>query len=303
MHIFELMKSLQARSVLEFGLISAALFFFMVVFKPFNFDSGSNEALTYLYLFLECVVIFFCQLITELVVNVCFKMPNDYSRDIRYQRKRLLLFFLILLPILTVFIGEFWCLIRYGWKHLDYFWIEDQGKFTLKWFLHQLMENAYVCVLVFAYMLILTNKRMKDHRIRELEAMNSMLEQAREEALPEEEGQIRRVTLRGEGKDTLELNPGEILFIESVANYVEIWYFEDGELRQKRMRSTLKAMEQSLAEYSYFVHCHRAFMVNINYITHIEGNAAGCQIQMMSIQKCIPVSKANIDSLRNALAK
>ena len=96
-------------------------------------------------------------------------------------------------------------------------------------------------------------------------------------------------------------NLNDILYIESIANYLSIWYFLDGELKQKRIRNTLKSVEETLAGNSFILHCHRAFLVNTRFITHVDGNAAGCQLHLFSIDKTIPVSKSNIKALRQAL--
>ena len=98
-----------------------------------------------------------------------------------------------------------------------------------------------------------------------------------------------------------EISVMDILYIESVANYLSIWYFLDGELKQKRIRNTLKNVEELLADYTFLLHCHRAFLVNTRFITHVDGNSAGCQLHMFSIERTIPVSKANIEALRQVL--
>ncbi len=86
-----------------------------------------------------------------------------------------------------------------------------------------------------------------------------------------------------------------------MANYLNISYFADGELRQKRIRNTLKNVEEMLSGCPFLFHCHRVFLVNIRFITHFEGNSDGCQLHMFSIDRTIPVSKANIDALRQVL--
>ena len=103
------------------------------------------------------------------------------------------------------------------------------------------------------------------------------------------------------GDLVLEIASENILYIESVANYLSIWYFDDGELKQKRIRNTLKNVEETLAGHPFLLHCHRAFLVNTHFITHVDGNAAGCQLHLFSIDRTVPVSKANIDALRQAL--
>jgi len=46
---------------------------------------------------------------------------------------------------------------------------------------------------------------------------------------------------------------------------------------------------------------HRAFLININFITQVSGNAAGYKVQLFSIDKQIPVSKANVTLFREKI--
>jgi len=297
------MRKITGRSILDFAIVSICIFLAFAVFQPFGMDGLEKDPINFWYLFQETGLIFISQVIAEMITVYVFRMPVDYSKDTPYQRKRLICFFLILLPLVSFLIEGFWNVVLHGWNHVGYMWRDQDGNFTMNNWLYQVVEDACVCVLVFGYMWILTTKRMKEYQIQQMATINSMLENAVEMKEADVDKPIEKVYIQGDSKEGIELCPSDILFVESVANYVEIWYFDNGEVCQKRLRSTLKAIEKILTSYEFMVHCHRAFLVNINFITHIEGNAAGCQIQLFGLQKSIPVSKANIELLRTALAR
>lgn len=297
------MRKISGRSILDYAIVSICIFLAFAVFQPFGMDGLEEDPINFWYLFQETGLIFISQVIAEVITVYAFGMPADYSKDIHYQRKRLLCFFLILLPLISFLLEGFWNIVLHGWDHIDYMWREQDGSFTLRNWLYQFVEDACVCVLVYGYIWILTTRRMKEYQLQQMASINSMLENAAESQEAEDEKPIEDICIHGDSKESLELCPSDILFVESVANYVEIWFFDNGEVCQKRLRSTLKAIEETLSPYEFMVHCHRAFLVNINFITHIDGNAAGCQIQLFSLQKSIPVSKANIELLRSALAR
>lgn len=48
----------------------------------------------------------------------------------------------------------------------------------------------------------------------------------------------------------------------------------------------------------HIFHIHRAFLVNLNFITQVSGNAAGNKLQLFGSDKVLPVSKANVPDFR-----
>ena len=105
----------------------------------------------------------------------------------------------------------------------------------------------------------------------------------RKENMPDE----KIITLSGNTKDTLTLFPHELLYMESVGNYVRIHYQLNGQISQKMLRATLQQMEELLCDYPFFVRCHRAFIVNTQQIEKIKGSHLWLKPAGMSI----PVSK------------
>jgi DNA-binding LytR/AlgR family response regulator len=43
--------------------------------------------------------------------------------------------------------------------------------------------------------------------------------------------------------------------------------------------------------YNYFYRCHRSYLVNLNYIRHISGNATGYKLHLEGVNDLIPVSR------------
>jgi len=105
----------------------------------------------------------------------------------------------------------------------------------------------------------------------------------RKENMPDE----KIITLSGNTKDTLTLFPRELLYMESVGNYVRIHYQLNGQTSQKMLRATLQQMEELLSDYPFLVRCHRAFIVNTQQIEKIKGSHLWLKPEGMNI----PVSK------------
>ncbi len=280
-------------------MMAAGFFLFFTLMKPWGIQNYVVDSLWYLQSLGCCTMIFLFSVLSEAVVTFIFDLPSDYSKDWPYQIKRETGFLLFLTVVLSAAIGQYFTIIQHGWKHWYYFWTDYQGDFTFKWYLDNAAQDVVWCIFVGLYWYFITKSRMKEHKIQELLTLNDTLDQAG----AVEEDKSDTVDITGDSRESLTVLPSDILFIESVANYLNIWYFQDGDLRQKRVRNTLKSVEDILSGYPFLLHCHRAFLVNTRFITHVDGNSAGCQIHLFSIERTIPVSKANIEALRCALRK
>ena len=76
------------------------------------------------------------------------------------------------------------------------------------------------------------------------------------------------------------------------------YYKEEGKEKHKLLRSTIKQMEETMQPFEYFVRCHRAYIVNINHIIHISGNAQGYRLNLTETTEEIPVSRTYLKNLK-----
>lgn len=89
------------------------------------------------------------------------------------------------------------------------------------------------------------------------------------------------------------VNSGNLYFLESDDNYIQVWYVNTaGEMKQYMLRCKLKTIEESFAD-STLVRCHRKYMVNLDKITTLrfEGGSYFIDLDMPGIDP-IPVSKS-----------
>ena len=124
------------------------------------------------------------------------------------------------------------------------------------------------------------------------------LNKALSERHKDEKGSNEMITLSGETKDSVTLLPQNIFYMEASGNYVDIYYKEEGKEKHKLLRSTIKQMEETMQPFEYFVRCHRAYIVNINHIIHISGNAQGYRLNLTETTEEIPVSRTYLKNLK-----
>lgn len=109
------------------------------------------------------------------------------------------------------------------------------------------------------------------------------------------------ITLEGSTKESIAINPNAILYIESAGNYINIVYYEESNIQKKMLRSTIKQIEELLQPYVSFIRCHRAFIVNINQISNILGNAQGYKLVLHHTDSVIPVSRTYMKQLKESI--
>jgi len=80
-------------------------------------------------------------------------------------------------------------------------------------------------------------------------------------------------------------------------NYVVI---NDITLSKQTFRSTLSKLADELLVYN-IVRCHRSYLVNINAIKSVSGNAQGLKLQLKNTEQIIPVSRKYISKIKTIL--
>ena len=101
----------------------------------------------------------------------------------------------------------------------------------------------------------------------------------------------------------LEVLPSQILYVEAMANYADIWYLDQDTPTHKLLRITLKEIKESLDSIPFMVQCHRAFIVNLNFVVTMTNRSNGYQLQMFGTEKQIPVSRTYTPLIKQKLQK
>lgn len=95
----------------------------------------------------------------------------------------------------------------------------------------------------------------------------------------------------------MEVLPSMLQFIEAEGNYINVFYLENGVSQKKTLRCTLKQVEELFKDYPNIIRCHRAFIVNIDKIKHVDGNAQGYRLHIDDTDRTVLVSRAYATSV------
>lgn len=109
------------------------------------------------------------------------------------------------------------------------------------------------------------------------------------------------ITLESENGSELKLDASKVRFVEAMQNYLTVWFMVDGKLKKEVLRSTLIAAEKQF-EHSAVVRCHRSYLVNVDAIEKVSGNAQGLKLKLQDVSDMeIPVSRSFIPTIKELL--
>jgi hypothetical protein len=104
-------------------------------------------------------------------------------------------------------------------------------------------------------------------------------------------------------KDFFEIPAVDILFVESMGNYINLHYLEDNNPLRKTLRNTIKNTQQFFTNTPQIIQCHRAYIVNIDKIIGIKGNSQGLRVKLSNCDTEVPVSRTYVDIVRRSLVE
>lgn len=94
-------------------------------------------------------------------------------------------------------------------------------------------------------------------------------------------------------KENISFNVNNLVYISSQGNYASFYILNDnGNLKEKILRVTLTKIEKELDDFVKIIRCHKSYIVNMKYITDINGNARGYLLKSEFISFEIPVSRS-----------
>ena len=313
------------RETLHIRVVSCAFMVLAIaIFKPFGLEVWQWQA--YIHLLSIFALGLFSCFLTEIILRYVVRMPRSYDRGISYIISRNLRFQCINTPLASLLI----CLYR----HFVMSELVEGNKLSWSNYLETLVIIAFLSFAIGLYWRFKFRTRYMAAELEETRLMNEQLKKLQSEAAPvtTERGQksdvgsqksdVRgkredvsdvshqtsdftwlgeTITLEGTTNEHVTLDISDLLYIEAVGNYVKIVSMQDNEIHTNMLRATMKQMEETLQSYPMIVRCHRAFMVNLGQVDQISSNSRVMQLVMRHSRDAIPVSRSNVNKLKELL--
>lgn len=101
-------------------------------------------------------------------------------------------------------------------------------------------------------------------------------------------------------KIALQVTPPNLFFVKSEGNYVEVFYHQNQKIQKELIRNSLKSIEEQLSAHDFF-RCHNRFLINLQHIQKVEGNARNFELELANVEEKIPVSRSRSEKLLELL--
>lgn len=284
-------NSFAKRTVVSIG-ISAFVFLFLFIFKPFELGTypGSQLLLSLGY----GLVTFIVMTLFNVVTLFSFK---NYFNETVWTTSKELFWMLLLISII-------------GISNTLYTMILGIGNFNFYSILYFEFYTLTIGFFPVSVSTLINYYRLKSGYEKNSEEINDQLTHLQhnsEEKNSNVSNQImsdEKITFTAEnGKDIFEFNVNAIQFIRSADNYIEVFYSENNhKISNQLIRSTLKKCEMILEHYDQFFKCHKSYLVNLQKVKKVSGNAQGYKLHLENVDELIPVSRIHNDTIKTKLS-
>ena len=238
-------------------------------------------------------------------------MPMDPKLPLNTVHRNSVVQYLINIPVLafvlTVFGGFFFCE-----DPLEPWW--HGGELHLTYYSEYIYYVSATCIFLYIGTYVRNRNWHLRYRLDEVRTINALLEERQKNIAEQNEKDIEKTDdnphedirlchlVGATGNSTLSLPPNNIIYVESMANYADVYYLENEEVRHKMMRITLKQIMESIGGEPFMVQCHRAFIVNLNFVVSMSNRNSAYQLQIFGTDKPIPVSRNNTAEVKEKLS-
>lgn len=109
---------------------------------------------------------------------------------------------------------------------------------------------------------------------------------------PNEKSGLKKISFKVQNSnEKLILFEEELIYIKSEGNYCQIFYHEKSSPKKIILRNTLKNMEESLKYSNRILRCHKSYIINLDKVLQVKGNARGYSFIVNVFNYPVPVSR------------
>jgi hypothetical protein len=240
--------------------------------------------------------------ISDFITICIFRFTQDPENE-RYTfwHKQQIVLSLLTILILGSLICSYNALLFTGSIYRG--WFYQDGTFTLSYLGEYCLYVAAISVFINIYLAYRRKNATLVHHLQKVTELNQILaERYNATASADAEKDTgQKIIIRGTTKESVELQPDNLLYIEAEGNYANVIQWIAGKTVRNTVRCTMKQIEESFADCPQITRCHRAFMVNVFQIRHLTGNSKGFQLTLNGTDQKVPVSKTYVANIHNLI--
>lgn len=250
-------------------LFSGFIFVFLLIFQPF----GISNIEYYKPMFIAGFsgITFIVLLFSFFVPPAIFKNFFDFNK---WTIKKNLIFIIVQFLIITVLNWIYNSIIGKG--------ITEQHSLFFFVFI-----TTSVGIIPTFFLIYITEKNLA--RKNQLIAAN-FTENAKHQKDTSKNTVINLVSKNNDETITIDLK--QLICVKSEGNYLKVYFLQENNVTSKLIRNSISKMEEQLIIFEQVKRCHRSFLVNLDKVEKMTGNARSLNLHISSIDFTIPVSRS-----------
>ncbi len=189
----------------------------------------------------------------------------------------------------TVLFGSLLLMIGISQFLVRDFIYDNPNNWTWMYFFEEIRNTFLVGTLFVLILMPLNYIRLNRAHLKAAAALNS---QPKIMHIPVDNRMIPIITQQK--SDDFELNPDQLVFAKAEGNYLELFLENKNQSSKLLKRMTLKELETQLETYPQFFKTHRSYLVNLQKVREVKGNAQGYQLHLKDYAVRLPVSRGMI---------
>ena len=201
----------------------------------------------------------------------------------------------------TVYRELNWTMINIGGiglcNYLFFVWLYS-GLWSLTGLLWFEMVTLGVSLFPMAFMILRKEAKAYKRYADESTRLNPGVRK-RHETFSAAEGNEIHIVAQNE-KESIQCPSGSLVLISAADNYISVYILEKGIIVRKLLRQTIQEAERQVSGTPSIFRCHRSYMVNLDHVNNIYGNAQGYKLDVDGIDFPVPVSRANNAAIQKA---
>ena len=254
---------------------------FLIYFEPFNLHLDTNENKVFQLSFFGCIttisLVFFLYVSPLLLPNLF----SDKNWKVGYQ----IIFVLLIILVITNF-NSIYSIYR------------NSIPFSWDIYLLMLIRTCIVGVFPTAFITFLGyNQKLKSN----LNLVSNILKNKKE--FLKDSRHVTHQISTDLKNETFSFIENDFIYAIADGNYTDICFLDENKLKKETHRVTLLSFEIQLKEVFSLVRCHRSYMVNLNKLKNVSGNAQGLKIELINHSEIIPVSRKHIPIVKEFFQK
>jgi len=256
------------KNLIRYASVGLFVALFLIIFQPFGTDAVQMDHKN-IFLAGYGVIVMMTFMFSFIVIPRLFPGIVNEEKWLVWKQILLLVFTLILTFSICYIYQAYWFDYKMSFKGFSSFFITV---FPI---------SIFPCVVIALLDYI---HKLKKHQAVAHTLNDQLGEQVNDDSLIN--------FLDDKGRETFNIRMDHLLYVQAANNYIEINYLDEGEVKRELIRNTISKVESQIYNDS-IVRCHRSYLVNMDKVGRITGNAQGYKIHFpFTAEHIVPVSRS-----------